>query len=93
MGKRRFAITLEAEAVIELDDAVINVVDDEWRASLYDLYTPEEIAEMVGRMMIAHHYELSQIDGWVDQPDENAKVIDIDWNTTDINEIKSVNHD
>lgn len=73
--KRRFRIYAEAEAVIEIDQAVIDVVNDEWRQYLYDLETPEEIAGMIGRCMI-RGWTLSQMDGWADQPDENAEFVE-----------------
>lgn len=52
MGKRIFEIETSVAFQVELDDAVINAVDDEWRASLYDLNTPEEIAAMVGNCLL-----------------------------------------
>jgi hypothetical protein len=52
MGKRIFEIETSVAFQVELADAVINAVDDEWRASLYDLNTPEEIAAMVGNCLL-----------------------------------------
>lgn len=82
MGKRRFGLRFSMydeyvdSAVIELDDAVIEAVDDEWRAQFYHLVTPERIAEHVGFNLIVNHGRLSMLDGWADQPDENARVIE-----------------
>lgn len=73
MAKRYFKITVTHEAMLELDDAVIDTVDDEWRKKLYNLNTPEEIAQMIGENMI-RGMGLSGLDGWADQPDENAHI-------------------
>lgn len=79
--KRRFEISFELDsmevdtAIIELDQAVIDVVDDDWRASLYDLHTPEEIAAHIGRNMIVLRINLTQMDGWANQNPANAKII------------------
>jgi hypothetical protein len=74
MGKRRFRLELSGTAIIELDDQVINVVDAEWRRELYNLRTPEAIATMVGGNLI-RGATLSQLNGWANQPDENAKIV------------------
>ena len=88
MGKRKFEIEIQASAVIELDDRVIDVVDDEWRSQLYDLYTPEDIAKHIAYNLLVNKWELSTLDGWTDQPDENAKVIDSpDWFISAVEEI------
>lgn len=86
MGKRRFRLNFfmfseyVSSAVIELDDAVIEAVDDEWRAQFYNLHTPERIAEHIGFNLIVNRRPLSDLDGWADQPDENARVIEfIEW--------------
>ena len=88
MSKRKFYLEFVGSATIELDDAVIDAVDDEWRESLYNLHTPEEIAEMVGRCMVCMHWPLSQLDGWADQPNSNARIIqDANWETVEVREI------
>lgn len=75
MGKRKFRVSFEGEAVIELDDAVIRVVNDEWRASFYQLVTPEDIAKHIGYNMIVNNAALDDLDGWADQPEGNAQVL------------------
>lgn len=80
MGKQRFEIELRGTAIIDLDDAVIEAVDDEWRGIFYNLHTPEQIAEHIAFNLIVRHAPLSRLDGWADQPRENAEVIeDDDW--------------
>ena len=75
MAKRRFEIEIKKTVEIELDDAVINAVDDEWRKQLYDLKTPEDIAAHIAYNMVINNAPLSMIEGWADQPDENAEII------------------
>jgi hypothetical protein len=79
MGKKRFEVHFECDAVIELDDAVIDAVDDGWRSDLYKFYTAEEIADHIARNMIIDGTPLSHLEGWADQPDDNAKIISEDW--------------
>ena len=89
MGKRRFKLHFSMfgeyvdSGVIELDDAVIEAVDDEWRAQFYNLHTPERIAEHIGFNLIINRQPLSDLDGWADQPNGNARVLEwpdlIDW--------------
>ena len=81
--KRRFEVEFSDEygfdvidtAVIELDQAVIDAVNDDWRDQLYDLNTPEEIAEHIAYNLFVNNVGLSQLDGWADQPNENARII------------------
>lgn len=72
---RRFLVTFEAQVEIALDNSVIDVVDDDWRKHLYDLKTPEEIAEHIGYNLVINQWSLSNLDGWADQPNRNARVI------------------
>ncbi len=82
MTKRLFEVEFTGMVVLELDDAVIDAVDDDWRKVLYDLQTPEEIADMVAFNLVINGYKLSGLDGWSNQPDENAKIVeDADWDT------------
>lgn len=65
-------------AIVELNQRVIDAVDDEWRENLYDLNTPEEIANMIGRSMLVYRSKLSDLDGWADMPNDYAKLSYID---------------
>lgn len=82
MGKRRFRLIFfmysEAidVAVIELDDAVIDAVDDEWRKAFYCLVTPEAIARHIGYNLIINRQPLSNLDGWANMPDSFARVVE-----------------
>ena len=78
---RRFRISFEVYADLDLDDAVIDVVDDEWREHLYNLRTPEQIAEHIAGNLLTGA-RLSILDGWADQPDSHAQLTDEDWHIT-----------
>jgi hypothetical protein len=76
MSKRRFRVDFEDRGyvVLELENKVIDVVDDEWRSCLYNLTSPEEIAGHIASCLV-DGMRLSQLDGWADQPDENARIV------------------
>lgn len=69
----KFKITYTTYATLELDDEVINAVNDDWRSTFYNLFSPEEIAEHVGRNLILGA-RLSMLDGFADQSDSSAKL-------------------
>ena len=69
----KFTITYTVWADLDLDQDVIDAVDEEWRSSFYDLHTPEDIAEHIGRNLL-RGVRLSMLDGWADQPDTNANL-------------------
>lgn len=82
MSKRQFQLQLECLATIEIDDAVIQAVDDDWRSSLYDLHTPEEIARHIGYNLIVNGLHLSSMDGWADQDNNLVRLIGpTEWTT------------
>lgn len=86
MAKHRFRLMFEGEAVIELDDAVIDAVTDEWRSKFYQLNSPEQIARHIGYNLVINNARLDQLDGWADQPESNAQVVERpDWDV-DANE-------
>jgi len=71
MAKFRVTILEEWTYNIELAQTVLDAVDDDWRANFYSLNTPEDIAAHIARNMHAG-MELSQMDGFADQPSTNA---------------------
>lgn len=85
---RKFKGLLEIEYVLELADEVIDAVDDEWRANFYDIKSPEGVAEMIARCMIAYDWHLSSLDGFSNQPDSNAILRRIDPENIECIEIK-----
>jgi hypothetical protein len=82
MSTRTFTIHTSGEFELTLDEQVISVVDDEWRSQLYNLHTPEDIAEHIAYNLIFNGGYLSDLDGWADQPDSNAKLKEIDVSIT-----------
>jgi hypothetical protein len=75
---RKFRVEFEdgKEIILFLNERVIDVVDDEWRSLLYDLKTPEDIAAHVAYNLVINRISLNKMDGWADQPKENAS---FDW--------------
>jgi hypothetical protein len=52
------------------------------------LHTPEEIAEMIGGCLL-QDWNLSSMDGWANQPDKNAKIIDyVHYEAESVKELK-----
>lgn len=80
MTTRLFRVCFEGEGVIELDDAVIGAVDDEWRSVFYNLRDADDIAAHIAYNLVVRKVELSDLDGWANQPDERAFMLeDVDW--------------
>lgn len=71
---RKFDVEIRGSVTIELDEKVIDAVDDGWRSHIYNLKSPEEIAEHVAYNFVVNGATLSRLDGWADQPDENARI-------------------
>jgi len=63
-------------AIIELDQQVIDAVDDDWRANIYPLHTPEDIARHICDNMVRNRLQLSQLDGWADMDNSLAKMLE-----------------
>ena len=81
MSERVFELTFHGSATIALDSSVIDVVDADWRSSLYDLHGAEEIARHVGYNLVVNGLHLSSMDGWADQDNSKARVLGpIEWN-------------
>jgi hypothetical protein len=80
--KRKFEITFElgyndvGTGVIELDQAVIDAVTNEWRHLFYNLQTPNEIAEHIAFAMMVRDYKLSDLDGWANLPNDFAIILE-----------------
>jgi len=60
------------DGVIEINDAVIKSVDENWRAFFYNLTTAQEIAEHIAYNIIVNGATLSRLDGFADLPDDYA---------------------
>ena len=85
---RKFVVSWQTEVLIELDDEVIDRVDDEWRASLYNLHGANEIAEHIAANIVLNKWGLSDLDGWADMKDSAAKIVDEDTFFWECEEVK-----
>jgi len=78
--RRKYRIHFSTTVEIEVDDAVIDAIDDEWRRTYFKLKTPTEIAEHIAYNMHINNCNLSEIDGFADRKDEEAAITDEgDW--------------
>lgn len=75
---RKFEVEIIGSVTIELDEKVIDAVDDNWRSSIYNLKTPEEIAAHIAYNFVVNGATLSRLDGWADQTDDLARITDED---------------
>jgi len=74
--KHRFEVTITTVATLELDDAVLAAVDDDWRKQMYaHIHTPEDVAEFVGFNMILRDLRLRSIDGFANLENSLASVV------------------
>jgi hypothetical protein len=90
---KKFIVRFEGQAIIGIDNAVIAAVDDYWRSQFYDLHDSTDIAEHIAVNLVLRRVKLSYLDGWADQPDDRAVVLDgPDWETEafDISEFEEI---
>ena len=85
MAKKKFTVTFEVVAEIELDEEVISFVDDEWRSVFYPLHDEEDIAEHIAYNMVKNDLDISQIEGWL-MPKDKAKLLSEKWNLEEVSE-------
>lgn len=78
-----YEIRVVGTAKLTIDDALIASIGDDWRKQFYALHTPKEIADHVGFNMMVHDLSLSEIDGFADRKDEEAVMVDIEWEMDD----------
>lgn len=69
---------MECSVTVEVDDAVFDVVDDEWQENFYKMDSKDDILLMIASNLVTGS-RLSMLDGWGDQPDENAVLLDESW--------------
>lgn len=68
--------TIFFDGKIEIEDAVIDAIDDEWRKTFYpSLTTPQKIAEHIAYNIIVNDAGLSHLEGFANFPDDYAKII------------------
>lgn len=63
--------------VVDVDDRLFkSVLTDEWRKTMYDFYSREDVAGHIAFNMM-RGCSLNDIDGYCDQPKGRAKLIEI----------------
>ena len=84
--KRKFRIVATKTVIVELDDAVFKTVDDEWRDTFYNLHDDEDIAAHITFNLLQDR-TLDRLDGWADQPKENACIVEVEDEDFDVVEL------
>jgi hypothetical protein len=78
MSKRTFVVRFDGEYAVDLDQALIDAIDDEWRKTFYgDVRTPEDIAKHIAFACVVRGFRFSQLDGFNGLPE--AKLHEGDW--------------
>jgi len=76
----QFEVELTVFCTIEIAQSVLDgVLTDEWRAQFYALTTPQDVADHLAYNMVVHRAGLSQLDGFADHPDRDARVFGEEW--------------
>lgn len=75
--RRKFLVGLAVE--VEVDQRLLDdVLTDEWRAQFYpDIRAPGDVAEHLAFNLVQGR-RLSSLDGFADQSDERARVVDVE---------------
>ena len=87
MKTRRFNLTVTLTATIEVADEVIKSVDDEWRESFFPLKTERQIISHIAANMLVHSGDLYDVEGFAQFDDRDAKVVDVECDVDDIEEV------
>lgn len=83
--RRRFLVQIGVE--IEVDERLLaSVLTDEWRQNFYCLTTPGDVAGHLAYNLIQDR-RLSSLDGFADQPEGAARILDIDFDDSDTQEL------
>jgi len=89
MGKRTFDVEFHSLVTIELDDNVIKAgASDDFFSVMGFKMTPHEVASHIAYQKLFNSATLSQLDGFADLPDDNARIINEDVIGTEVNEDK-----
>lgn len=77
--KRTFQVQVNILVEIELDQAVLDAVDDDWRDTLYNLHDDLEVAEHIGYNVAVNGVRrLTRLDGWANLDDDMLGLTDFD---------------
>ena len=83
--KRRFLVPIYVEIAIE-ERLLTDVLTDEWRHNFYPLAAAPEVASHLAYNLIQGR-RLQSLDGFADQPEEAARILDIDMDETLVSEL------
>ncbi len=74
--RRRFSVRIDVE--IEIDERLLaSVLTEAWRAVFYRLLTAEDVASHLAYNLVQDR-KLTSLDGFADQPEDAARILDID---------------
>lgn len=80
----RFEVRITVTVEIEIADAVLaRHQDGPWAAHFYGLNTPELIAEHLAYNLAIKGRDLSDLDGFADRTDNEARVINVEYDYDD----------
>lgn len=83
--KRRFLVPINIE--IEVDERLLtNVLTEEWRQNFYRLTNPSDVAGHLAYNLIQDR-RLSSLDGFADQPESAARIIDVHFDDDNTQEL------
>jgi len=78
--KKRYEVTVSCMATVEVDEDLLP--DDEWRSHFYPICDMEDLARHLGYNFIINNCSLSQLDGFADRKDDQAKIVGaVDYET------------
>ncbi len=88
---RRFRVRIEREVEIGISEDVLRATaSQEWIESIGDFgKDPLRVAEHLAHNLVTNDLRLQQIDGYADQPDDAARVVDDSWPDYEAEEIPS----
>ncbi len=86
---RRFRVRIEREVEIDISEDVLRATaSQEWVESIGGFgKDPLKVAEHLAHNFVTNGLRLQSIDGYADQPDEAAKVVDEPWPDYEAEEI------
>lgn len=87
-GMRRFTVTMTAEMTLDVSQELLDeVLTDEWRAQMYQLHTPEEVAHHLAFNLIQGR-SFQSLDGFAMLPDNAVEEVSSELFDEEVEEIK-----
>jgi hypothetical protein len=74
MSKKKYECSVTATVEVD-EDLIKTALEKEWRETFYDFHTPEEVVAFIAYNLIHNNIRLTQIDGFADKNDNQAKII------------------